>query len=139
MTPRHRAPNATHIHGVHLGRSCSVAVLAVIVAFGSIATAKAEPKEWDIEAYDGCIAKANDRYLNGTITSTQRDAEYRQCCAKTGGVLTATLGNTTCRAPGNDTEAEGHIGPRWLPDQTFTPAPEVAPAGDVTETFTPAP
>ncbi len=139
MTPGYRATIATRIHGVRLGRSCSVAVLGVVVALGSIATANAEPKEWDIEAYDSCIAKANDQYLNGSITATQRDAEYRQCCAKTGGLLTATLGNTNCRAPGNDTEAEGRPAPPGLPYQTFTPDPAIAPPGVVTETFAPAP
>jgi hypothetical protein len=71
---------------------------ATSVALGCPAVAAAEEAEWDIEAYDACMAK------------TIRNADL--CCVDSGGVPTAdpddtqSDGSPNCYAPPAETDAE---------------------------------
>lgn len=69
-------------------RARQMVLAAVFLAgfgFGLAGTANAEPGEWDIDAYDKCMAK------------TARSPEG--CCLTTGGVLTPGPDGPICGAP----------------------------------------
>lgn len=97
-----------------------IAAITVGIAFtlggstiGTIATALAEPQEWDTEAYDACIA---------------RGTNARLCCSLSGGYWTKSIESppNTCvaRPTSNTTQAPGNV-----PTQTLTtePPPVMSP------------
>jgi hypothetical protein len=116
---------------LHLRRIVPAALLAATAALGGSAivdpaTACAAPAEWDIGAYDRCVAKANDAWAEGLIKDL--GGALRECCEKTGGVY--ILSNQKCQAPpANSADA---------PQQPILPG--VAPRpGVVTEIPAPPP
>jgi hypothetical protein len=71
-------------------RYIASAALGLGLAIGSAAVANAEP-EWDIGAYDNCMAS-----LPTILTPAQYAAAERDCCLKSGGVHDMWK----CEAPG---------------------------------------
>jgi hypothetical protein len=88
--------------------------LALGVALGLAGGANAAP-EWDIEAYDNCIAG-----LPTILTPAQYADGERRCCLQSGGVHDMWK----CGAPG--VESQGRV-----PTHVMQPAPLPAPPGDI--------
>ena len=98
-------------------------------AFGDLAVADAAPNtgggEWDIAAYDECIARGTNERL---------------CCSQSGGVWSDGRygeGPYKCQSP--PANAPGSTVPPGVIKQTLTPDPLSPPPGDITQTFAPAP
>lgn len=66
------------------------------IAVGDSVTASAEPKEWDIGAYDNCLVVAADLYGAHKISVNDYDWEVAQCCVTSGGLY---HGDGICVAP----------------------------------------
>ena len=91
-------------------RTALLNLTAVSIALASPAVSTAEPKEWDIEAYDQCMASFKGK------RSEQPGLWYQhleKCCKESGGVWVATK----CVAPPAEQPAE------------WTPEPEQIPPG----------
>jgi hypothetical protein len=123
------------------------ALLAATAAIGGLtaapATALPPDASWDIGAYDDCIRKVDNDYVNGVINDRQWSANRRNCCLKSGGVWTGpptgagTYGG--CGAPPANAENVGPIAPGGsegvsdeptespLPTPTRRPAPPIGP------------
>jgi hypothetical protein len=112
-------------------------------AIGDLAVATAEPREWDLEAYDLCMKQ-----------STIADQYYREyiCCVNTGGVWVTqkypsgepVAGTGHCVAPPANAATSPRTWPGRVPTQIFQPAAPSAVQqpgniGIVTQTFEPAP
>jgi len=108
-------------------------------AFGDHAVALAEPREWDIGAYDACILQVVEDFKNGEITSAERDELSYGCCTLSGGIAqpNGPDGAFKCVAPAG--AQSGRTVPPGVSKQTLTPDLPFAPPGDITQTFTPAP
>jgi hypothetical protein len=119
-----------------------VAVAATLSAsaFGDPAVAFAEPREWDIGAYDACILQVTEDFLNGEITSAERDELSHGCCTLSGGIAqpNGPDGAFKCVAPPAGAQS-GRTVPPGVIKQTLTPDLPFAPPGDISQTFTPAP
>ena len=104
--------SAAHTTGKRLGfrRGVVGAMLAIGVATGSIAAANAEPREWDIGAYDDCMRKPIH--------------EAAHCCIMSGGVLGedpyATDGSA-CKAPPVEQASESSPGKPARPQISSIP------------------
>jgi hypothetical protein len=117
-----------------VARSAPAIVLAVgAIMLGHSATAYAAP-EWDIELYDSCLAGALADYQLGKRTLQQYEADVKNCCVISDGVLSETQG---CGAP--PANAVGRTVRPGAIQQTLTPAQVGPPPGDITQAFTPAP
>jgi hypothetical protein len=112
----------------------AAAALMVAVTIGAAAVASAEPREWDIGAYDQCRSAAIGK---GLTPAEWYDAMY-SCCIQSGGDWNA--GTSQCQAPPAVQEVQPQptrpvvVGPGGITTETLEPAPGVAPP-----TFAPAP
>ena len=105
----------------------STALATAGIALGGIvmpATACAAPDEWDVGAYDKCVASALKKYQTGQITFQQYNGSVKDCCWSTSGRWSDTQG---CVAPPKDQAADS-----VLPTQTLTPVIDLPP-GTITE------
>jgi hypothetical protein len=82
-------------------------------AFGDPATACAAPREWDIGAYDDCVATV---WIEGDISPAQNEEMYdsiRWCCEYSGGVWNAD--SVSCAAPPAEQAQEAERAPAGTP------------------------
>jgi hypothetical protein len=110
MTSTNRTTIATRV-----GQCLAVTALIAGIAFGSAATAGAEPV-WDLDEYDKCMEQ-----FPGDETPEENIATEKACCAASGGVWapTPTYPNVgDCTAPPPEPEAENVPQP---PGETTTP------------------
>jgi hypothetical protein len=84
--------------------------------FGTVATASAEQREWDIESYDICMRVKTD-------DPSEQIAWNRKCCADSGGQWNPAMGK--CQSPPANASAT-----RW---------PWRIPVGVFSQDLTPAP
>lgn len=115
---------------------------ALIVAAGALggsaiaepASACAAPREWDIGAYDQCLADGIGKGYDEDEALNHKAL----CCWASGGDWNIAEGK--CQAPPAE-PAQGRAVPPAVATQTLEPAPPpvVRNPGVVTETFTPAP
>jgi hypothetical protein len=105
-------------------------------AFGDPATACAEPREWDVGAFDACTARVDDAVTRGVIRESDWLDAYRECCKKSGGIVTP--GNVgECAAPPAEQAQEAERQPAPPPAPL---APGVAgPPASVATQAPPAP
>jgi hypothetical protein len=115
-----RTPTSTR-----LTRYLAGPALALGLAIGSAAVANALP-EWDIGAYDRCVARIpNEVLLSGNYT----DAVH-ECCLKTGGIWDGTKSENSCVAP--PAEQSGRIPlPTVVPSHVMQPSPLPGPPRDI--------
>lgn len=107
-----------------LTRYLAVPALALGLAMGSAAVANALP-EWDIGAYDRCVANIPTDVLDaGHYT----DAVH-ECCLKTGGIWDGTKSENSCGAP--PAEQSGRIPLDDAPTHVMQPLPLPGPPGDL--------
>lgn len=96
------------------------------------AIASAEPREWDIEAYDKCMHEADN---SGIIDPDELVAAYAACCLKSGGALGK---DNVCEASADlQTGPQINLPPGGLP--TLTAVPPTPTPRPVAPTLTPAP
>jgi hypothetical protein len=112
--------------------------LAAVFAFSLPATSSAAPREWDIEAFDKCIEKAGDDYINDRISAEVYQERVRNCCPDSGGIsIAGAPAAIACRAPGYKSGSDVVL--PGAPVQTFQPAPPpLRDPGSVTQTLAPA-
>lgn len=96
-------------------------------AFGDSATACAEPREWDIERYDSCVAFFLADYQSGDTTFQEYNQSVKNCCYITGGDWS---GGQCVAAPFAE-EAERQPAPPALPEVEATLWMPPPPAGPV--------
>jgi hypothetical protein len=113
-------------------RYLAVPTAALGLALGSAGVASALP-EWDIGAYDRCVANIPKDVLDaGHYT----DAVH-ECCLKTGGIWDGSKSENSCGAPGVEeagrnplTDAPSHVmQPLPLPGQGPVIGPSPSTAG----------
>ena len=140
------------INPAHLHYLVPAALLVATAALGGSAvgdpaTACAAPQEWDIGAYDRCIAGVDVAWGEGKIATENLNDAYRECCEKSGGIwssLGGSAGAGKCVAPPANAETQPTL-PGVAPPPvgaTQNPAPPPPPfrnPGAVIDTFTPAP
>ncbi|WP_123026158.1 hypothetical protein [Mycolicibacterium stellerae] len=110
-------------------RAAKLAIAVAAVALASPAVATAEPKEWDIGAYDQC--KASYPYDRQDNIGRWYD-HLKYCCIKTGGVWAGSK----CVAPPKE-QAEEWTPPSDLSTQTLTPDPVYVPPGSTIQNLEP--
>ena len=93
----------------------TVAIAAAAVAISLPMAASAEPRVWDIENYDECMATILAQYQAGKITFQQFNDYAQTCCNVTGGVWSAS--QETCVAPPADAQDS-----RQLPGNVRVPS-----------------
>lgn len=86
-------------------------------AFGDPATARAVPREWDIEGYDECMAYALAQYQTGDHTFQEYNQNVNTCCIINGGVVSETQ---VCVAPSGEQAQEAEKQPAPPPDGGMT-------------------
>lgn len=114
--------------------AASIAAAATIggTAFGDLAVASAEPREWDIANYDECVRKVNAAEWKGEISAASGTQLRRECCTRWGGIAAPTPeGGFQCVAPPK--EAAGRTIPPGVITNDLTPAPVTLPSGDITQ------
>jgi hypothetical protein len=81
--------------------AAAVAFVSATAAIAFPATAVAAP-EWDIGAYDHCMATVKAMLYEGKISESNASDAFRECCERTGG-LWSLNGNLypQCHAPSN--------------------------------------
>jgi hypothetical protein len=99
---------------IRVTRYLAGSALALGLAIGTAAVASAE-QEWDIEAYDNCVAG-----ISTIVTPAQYNAAERDCCIKSGGVHDMWK----CGAPG--VESRG-----GAPTHVMQPSPLPGPPEDL--------
>jgi hypothetical protein len=110
---------------IRLTRYLAGPALALGLAIGSAAVATALP-EWDIGAYDRCVARIpNDVLLSGNYT----DAVH-ECCLKTGGIWDGTKSENSCGAPPVGQSGRTPL-PGDAPTHVMQPLPLPGPPGDI--------
>lgn len=111
-------------------------VAGVTVGGMTAAAAHALPdREWDVGAYDDCVRKADNDYVNGVTNDRQYGANLRLCCLNSGGVWSGpTVGTLTyggCGAPPARTDEGAPIAPGATEgvsdDPTGSPLPTPSP------------
>jgi hypothetical protein len=108
-----------------LTRYLAGSALALGLALGSAAVANALP-EWDIGAYDRCVARIpNDVLLSGNYT----DAVH-ECCLKTGGIWDGTKSENSCVAPPAERSGRNPL-PSDAPTHVIQPLPLPGPPGNI--------
>ena len=132
MTPR----RSTYWRRLAYATLFAAAATISASAFGDPAIACAAPREWDIGAFDACTARVDDAVARNAISEDNWLDAYRECCQKTGGIVTP--GNVgECAAPPAEQaeEAERQPAPPELGGPTMTlwmppppPPPPVGPA-----------
>lgn len=120
----------------NLHRVTLAAVLAGVATFtgsavGDPAAACAAPREWDIGAYDSCVATVYEG-LPDNISPEQNEEMWdslRWCCESTGGRWKA--GSSNCEAPPAEQAQEAERAPVGTPfigpDATLWMPPPVGP------------
>jgi hypothetical protein len=93
--PTH-GPGNTRSHDVYVHRkeeevnrpirTATLALVAAAVGFTSPAIASAEPKEWDIGAYDQCVSSFDGNPAASAADNKRWVDHVKVCCEKTGGV-----------------------------------------------------
>lgn len=100
-------------------KSAVFALAAAAIALASPAVATAEPKEWDIGAYDQCL-RSFDGNPNASTAELERWRDHlKMCCEKTGGIYKYS-GPGGCVAPPAE-QAEWTRDPGRLPVGVFEP------------------
>ncbi len=130
---------------IRTGLAAALLVTAAAAGGLSAAPATALPNDsWDIGAYDECVRKADNDYVNGVTNDRQWAANRRLCCLNSGGVWSGPdVGPLTyggCGAPPAHSEGVAPIAPgategvsdepTAAPVPTPTPPP-IAPAAGV--------
>ncbi len=141
MTSRNIAPYLRHVFAASL----FAAGITIGTTAGNPTTAFAVPNsgDWDVGAYDRCIAAVDDAWARGLIEDIT--GAHRECCEKSGGVwspLGPEPGNAKCVAPpAKPAQAQPGTSQRpGVATQTSEPSPPpVARNPEVTLTFVPAP
>lgn len=83
---------------------------------GGLNVAQAAPGEWDVGAYDSCIARVENLWLAGDITDGVYIDSFHQCCRLSGGQWDTGSGpHGNCGAP-----------PAVVADVPIGPLPEAA-------------
>lgn len=108
---------------------------AAVVGVTTPPAAALPDREWDIGAYDDCVRKADNDYVNGVTNDRQYGANLRLCCLNSGGVWSGpTVGAPTyggCGAPPARTDEGAPIAPGATEgvsdDPTGTPLPTPSP------------
>jgi hypothetical protein len=125
---------STYLHRLSFAIPLAAAATLSGSAFGAPAVACAEPREWGIGAFDACTARVDDAVTRGAISEENWLDAYRECCQKSGGIVTP--GNVgECAAPPvvpPAEEAERQPTPPDFGGPTMTlwmPPPPVGPAG----------
>ena len=96
---------------------CAAAVGAALTV---PAIASAEPREWDIEAYDKCIHDADEAGgKSGNFTADELVAAYAACCINSGGAL--GKGNVCEASADLQTGPQINLPPGGLPTLTAVP------------------
>jgi hypothetical protein len=100
-------------------------------AFGDPATACAAPREWDIGAYDACVARALADYQGGKSTLQDYNENVMVCCVATGGDWNyAAAAGGDCTAPFGEEAQEAERQPAPPPEgMTLWPGYTQAPPG----------
>jgi hypothetical protein len=109
--------------GGRLTRYLAGPALGLGLALGSAAIANALP-EWDIGAYDRCVARIPDDVL---LSGNYTDAVH-ECCLKTGGIWDGTKSENSCGAPPAEQSGRNPID---APTHVMQPSPIPGPPGDV--------
>jgi hypothetical protein len=128
MTSMNRTTIPTRV-----SQGLAAAALMVGVTIGAPAIAYAE-REWDIGAFDQCVASARDTYTS----KAEWDLLIHSCCIQSGGDW--NVDTRQCQAPPAVLEVQPQptgpvvVGPGGITTETLEPAPGVAPP-----TFAPAP
>ncbi len=106
-------------------------------AFGDPAVACAAPREWDIGAYDACVARALADYQGGKSTFQDYNENVMVCCVATGGDWNyAAAAGGDCVAPYGDQAQEAERQPvpsdggmtLWMPPPAGPAAPPASEA-----------
>jgi hypothetical protein len=111
-----------------LTRYLAVPALALGLALGSAAAANALP-EWDIGAYDRCVARIPDDVL---LSGNYTDAVH-ECCLKTGGIWDGTKSENSCGAPPAEQSGRNPL-PSDAPTHVIQPLPLPGHGGDLGST-----
>jgi hypothetical protein len=132
MTSAKRPPKLALWRRVAPAALCTAALS--IATFGVPGIANAEPREWDIEAYDNCIKANADE--DGTITG----GAYDKCCTDSGGVLVdaGPYQNKCTAPPAEPAELRPGLAPQpGMTIQTVPPTTTPPPVGNL-PTFAPS-
>ena len=116
----------------HLAAAGLIAAAAMVSgsAIGQPATACAEPREWDIQAYDQCVWK----HLGEITNDVEELTVKHDCCLQSGGDWNAPEGKCVA-PPANSAQAPANV-----PTHTLQPVPPpVRQPGAVNPTLTLAP
>jgi hypothetical protein len=116
-------------------RTATLALVAAAVGFTSPAVASAEPKEWDIGAYDQCVSSFDGNPAASAADNKRWVDHMKMCCEKTGGVYKYS-GPGGCESPPKD-QPEAWTPPSGLPTQTLTSDPVRVPPGSITQNLEP--
>jgi hypothetical protein len=106
----------------------AAATTVTVNAFGDPITAPAQPREWDIGAFDDCTGAAAELWGAKKITVADYDWQVAQCCLTTGGLY---RGEGICVAPPAEQAQEAEKAPVGTPfigpDATLWLPPPVGP------------
>ena len=114
-------------------RTATLVIAAAAVAIAS-PVASAEPREWDIGAYDQCVGSFDGNPATSAADFKRWEDHMKMCCDKSGGVYKYS-GNGGCESPPKD-QAEVWHPPGGLPAGTLTPVIDLPP-GTITENLEP--
>jgi hypothetical protein len=129
--------------GRQLMSSALLTAALALGALGAEATAGAEPREWDIGAYDACTKKADQDWMSDKISWPEYLELRRGCCSTSGGIVQPTgNGGFVCVAPPANAETQPTLPGEAPPPVVATqnpapPPPPIRNTGVVTRTFAP--
>ena len=101
--------------GIRVTRCLAVPALAMGLAIGSASVANALP-EWDIGAYDRCIANIP----TDVIVGEYGEDAIHECCVKTGGVWNPNKPYGNCEAPPVESQGRNPL-PNEAPTHVIQP------------------
>jgi hypothetical protein len=114
-------------------RTATLVLVAAAVGFTSPGVASAEPKEWEIGAYDECVRSFNDNPNDSEANHKRWVDHMKMCCDKSGGIYQYS-GQGGCVAS-KDQPQEWQRSSN-LPTETLTPDVDVPP-GAITQNLEP--
>lgn len=106
-------------------RTATLAFVTAAVALASPAVATAESKEWDIGAYDQCVASFDGLPASNADDHKRWVDHMKMCCEKTGGIF-SYAGPGGCVAPPAE-PAKVTRSPGRIPVHVFTQDLTAAP------------
>jgi hypothetical protein len=111
----------------HAAKFLGALAVVALPSVGLTAVAAAEPRVWDIEAYDNCMAADNDDSMGRSINDER--AAHLGCCVGSGGVFIDDGYLGKCVAPPAEPASQGS---RQLPGNAQIP-PGIATVPTVTK------